>query len=106
MEVPKHIKKLAELFATGKITAKDVKYTADATDATKSVFEFTLPKYDVFGDPAGTHVFAVTVESLVSVKVRLQAEVDAEIAAFDEYMTDYDALIGYLNSVKTEKEKK
>jgi len=103
-EIPIHIKKLVKEYAAGTIKPDDVEVTKDAgDDITKDSYKFTLPTFDVLGEPTGTHDFSVTVESLVSTKQKVAAELDAMIAKVDAFNKSYDDLLAVLDGIRTQK---
>jgi hypothetical protein len=104
---PSHIKKLVKDYAAGKITHTDIKVTADSDgDITKDQYSVSLPTFDHFGDPVGTHDFSLTLESIVSQKAALVKEINAYIAMTDDYVANYDAVIAVLQDVKNKQPKK
>ena len=106
-EIPIHIKKLTKEYAAGSIKPEDVALTPSSDeDVTKDTFEFTLPTFDVLGDEVGEHKFALTLESLVSTKTKILAELDAHTRQVDEFVAQYDALIEVLQDVKAKKPEK
>lgn len=103
-QVPIHFSKLIKEYTAGRIKIEDVKVTPNLNDdVSKDAFEFSLPLFTWLGDPNGTHKFSITLESLVSTKLRLQEEMNAAIAAFDKFMEEYDDLIAILQDVRGKK---
>jgi hypothetical protein len=106
-EIPIHIKKLTKEYAAGSIKPEDVALTPSADeDVTKDTYAFTLPTFDVLGDPVGEHEFALTLESLVETKNRVLEELAAYTSKVDALVADYNALIDVLQDVKNKKDVK